>query len=172
MGSARSRFLVLASLAACVIWGCSALPTAPTTTPHQTTTPTRSAAPDGLIGSTSLLASKLINGAVGGVVGVGDWKVVVPAGAFSGTAVITVKVPDSSVRQCDLDISPASLNNFKIPVALWCNFRDVSLANDSSIMWWDPGAEVWRVIPSTPLLTNRIALLPHFSTYKGGRAGW
>lgn len=178
-----SRLWILATLvAALAIWGCSTAPTAPSVGADQKGVASSSLLPadlgdlDGtttsLLSSTSLLVSRTINGALGGVIPAGDWKVVVPAGAFSGTAVITVKVPDASVRKVDLSISPPSLNSFQIPVALWCRFDSVVEAQSNDIYWWDPAAKTWRVVASTALLQSRVALLPHFSTYSGGRAGW
>lgn len=125
-----------------------------------------------LLASTTQLASKLIDGAVGGEVSLGDWRVAVPAGAFVGVGLITVKVPDPSIRRCDLEISPASLNHFFVPVSLWCKFDSSSQALNSGIYWWNPAEAVWTLVPSTAVLNSRVAPLSHFSTYQGGRAGW
>jgi hypothetical protein len=40
--------------------------------------------------------------------------------------------------------------------------------------WWDPSTKTWKDIPSTTSATTMTcsALLPHFSTYSCGKAGW
>src|SRR5206468_1864662 len=94
-----------------------------------------------------LLATGIINGLVGGTVQVGPWKVLIPAGAFSGTGTVTISIPDPTVAQCDLNISPAALKSFKVPATLFCTFKSTTDAQASDIYWWDPGAKVWRVVP-------------------------
>lgn len=122
--------------------------------------------------STTQLASKLIDGAVGGEVSLGNWRVVIPAGAYVGVGTISVGIPDPTIRRCDLSISPASLNKFLVPVQLWCKFDSSLQAQTSYIYWWNPFKCVWTVVPSTAVLSSRVAPLSHFSTYQGGRAGW
>ena len=122
--------------------------------------------------ASSLSGSKVIDGLRGGSLTVGDWKVDVPKGAYAGKGTITINVPNTAVKECDLAISPASLNAFKVPVNLWCKFPNNSDAQTSSMFWWDPATQVWQLIPSTSVLASRYSALTHFSTYRGGRAGW
>ena len=121
---------------------------------------------------TTLSGSKAIDGARGGSLSVGDWKVVVPKGAYVGSATISITVPNTSLKECDLGISPASLNSFKVPVDLWCKFPNNTEAQASSMFWWDPVAQVWQTIPSACVQPSRHSYLSHFSKYRGGRAGW
>jgi len=169
---------LIAALAA--LASCSGLPT----------TPTRSAqapAGAGLIGTissedgsppptnTSLITSKSINGRLGGIVTVGRWKVVVPTGAFVGTGVITISVPDTTVDQCNLSIAPAALNHFLEPVELRFLCGSMQEANLRDMRWWNPTTKTWVVIESWPNSddVSRCAPLSHFSTYaSGGKAGW
>src|SRR5436309_1107305 len=110
----RQAAIVVASLLA--LAGCSMHPTAPGAPAGQSSTP--SAVPGVAAGSTavSLVASKAIDGRVGGVLSVGRWKVIVPDGAFSGTGTITITVPDTSLDKCDLSIAPSSLTGFSATV--------------------------------------------------------
>ena len=169
---------LLAALAA--LASCSGLPT----------TPTRSAvAPtsEGLIGtissedgsaqptSTSLATSKPINGRLGGIVTVGRWKLVVPAGAFVGTGVLSISVPDTTVDQCNLSIAPLSLNHFLEPVELRFLCGSMQEADLRDMRWWNPATKTWVIIQSWPNSedVSRCAPLAHFSTYaSGGKAGW
>jgi hypothetical protein len=121
-----------------------------------------------------LTASQDIDGAVGGKVAVGPYRIEVPPGAFKGVATITIVQPDPTVLKCDLTISPASANQFAVPVVLAVKLpNSLALTLDQN-MWLDPGADLWRLIPSTPdlLSTELRSPLWHFSTYGTGRAGW
>ena len=175
MQSTRSRIrqaaLVVASLLA--LAGCSMHPTAPDAPVGQSFTP--SAVPGVAASSTvSLVASKAIDGRVGGVVSVGHWKVVVPDGAYSGTGTITITVPDTSVDKCDLSIAPSSLNRFSEPVELRYLCASMREADNRDMRWWDPVNQSWVVIKSWPESSDvsRCAPLKHFSTYASGKAGW
>lgn len=125
-------------------------------------------------GGDSQESSQTIDGLKGGSVGAGDWKVIVPAGAYIGEARITVTVPDRAVPMCQLDISPASKNNFLVPVSLYYKCKSVDETLTRDIRWWNPVAGRWEVIPSSPDLARqyRTALLSHFSDYMSGRSGW
>ena len=176
MQSTRSRIrqaaFVIASLLA--LAGCSMHPTAPGAPAGQSSTP--SAVPDVAAGSTavSLVASKAIDGRVGGVLSVGRWKVIVPDGAFSGTGTITITVPDTSVDKCDLSIAPSSLNRFSEPVELRFLCASMKEADARDMRWWDPVNKSWVVIRSWPESSDvsLCAPLKHFSTYASGKAGW
>ena len=92
---------------------CSVLPTAPISqvsdvTPSPVATPA-----GGQTASKALSGSNLIDGAVGGVVSAGRWKLQIPAGAFVGSGTVSISVPDSTVAKCDLNINPTSLASGK-----------------------------------------------------------
>jgi len=167
------RFLVAPLAAMSLLTGCSSAPLGPPPPSRASLEPTKTSwvQPAGVT-SSPLLATGVINGLVGGTVQVGPWKVLVPAGAFSGSGTITISIPDPTVAQCDLNISPSALNSFKVPVTLSCTFKSATDAQRSDLYWWDPSAKVWRVVPSTLLGSTRSALLWHFSKYSAGRAGW
>jgi hypothetical protein len=120
------------------------------------------------------IVSSTVDGLLGGIVRNGDWTVTVPPGAYSGSGVVTIKVPNPDVRACDLSISPADLNAFSTPVTLTCKVQTLDQARTYVIQWWDPSAKRWVDLPTvrdTSKLTCS-ALLPHFSTYRCGKAGW
>jgi hypothetical protein len=127
------------------------------------------------LSATSQIVTGTVNGLVGGVLKNGDWTVKIPAGAFSGIGVVTITVPDPSVRSCDLSIVPSMLNSFRVPVTLSCRLQSTTEVATYEIQWWDPGAKTWKSVPSTTSATTMScdATLPHFSTYRcGGKAGW
>jgi len=169
--AALPLFLALVLLA-----GCSTSPLAP----EQSAAPNQSLSGDGtgsnssLLSSTTLLVSKTVNGLLGGVITAGDWTVTIPAGSFSGIGIITVRVPDASVRKCELGIFPSLLNSFRVPVTLKCRLPNADAAATYVMMWWDPSTSTWKTIPSTTSATTLTctASLPHFSTYGCGKAGW
>lgn len=123
--------------------------------------------------------SKLIDGTVGGTLKSGKWTLEIPAGAFNGTATISMTeiVATDGCPTVDLAISNPALNNFSRPV--WLSHKDKANA-DRSIYWWDPSAQVWREVPGLIRgLLDSLGIelkvpLFHFSTYsvRGGKAGW
>ena len=144
--------------------GLSADPTVSSSGPISTT-----------LSTTAQVVSGTVNGLVGGVLKNGDWTVKIPAGAFSGIGVVTLTVPDPSVRSCDLAIVPSLLNSFQVPVTLSCRLQSTTEVQTYEMQWWDPSTKTWKSIPCTTSATTMScdAPLPHFSTYRcGGKAGW
>ncbi len=175
--SLRSRLATLPALAALLLFvGCSTSPVSPEQPSGQSQAlsvdPT--AANSGLLSSTAKVVSGTVNGLLGGVIKNGDWSVTIPAGSFSGTGLVTVTVPDPSVRRCELSIFPSPLNSFTVPVTLSCRLQSADEVRDFVMMWWDPSTKTWKVISSTTSSTTMTcdAPLSHFSTYQCGKAGW
>ena len=121
-----------------------------------------------------LVGSITIDGAVGGKLAVGAYRIEVPRGAIKGSATITLTQSDPAILQCDLDISPASANQFAVPVTLVARLPNTATLLISQNVWLDPSALAWRLIPSVPDLvrTELRSDLWHFSTYGTCRAGW
>ena len=121
-----------------------------------------------------LTGSQLINGAVGGSLSVGSFRVEVPAGAFQGSATISITQSDPGILVCDLGISPLSANQFAVPVSLVARLPSATALITDQNMWYDPSAQGWRLIGSAPdpLSGELRSVLWHFSTYATGRAGW
>ncbi len=126
--------------------------------------------------STSPAASKVVSGtikgAVGGVLRNGDWTVRIPAGSFAGMGLVTFVVPDPAVRSCELRIVPSLLNSFQVPVTLSCRLQSQDEVRTYVMQRWDPDMRAWQVVGSQ---TDSKALscdaaLPHFSTYRCGKA--
>ena len=174
----RTRIAALPLFLAFVLLaGCSTSPLAPeqSVAPEQSlSSATGPGSNSSLFPSTTLLVSKVVNGLLGGVITSGDWTVTIPAGAFFGTGLVTVRVPDPNVRQCELGIFPSLLNSFRVPVTLSYRLPSADAANDYVMMWWDPSTRSWKTIPSATSTTTLTcdAPLPHFSTYGCGKAGW
>ena len=121
----------------------------------------------------SKVVSGTINGAAGGVLRNGDWSVKIPAGSFPGVGLVTVTVPDPAVRSCQLSIAPSALNSFRAPVTLSCRLQSQEEVRTFVMQSWDPGTRSWKASDSK---TDSRALscsasLPHFSTYRCGKAG-
>jgi len=169
--AALPLFLALVLLA-----GCSTSPLAPERSgaPNQALSTGTTGSNLSLLPSTTLLVSKTVNGLLGGVITAGDWTVKIPAGAFVGIGTISVRVPDTSVRKCELSIFPSLLNSFLVPVTLSCRLPNADAASTYVMMWWDPATSTWKTIPSTTstMTLSCDAPLPHFSTYSCGKAGW
>ena len=124
-------------------------------------------APDALVDST------VVDGAKGGTLTVGSFRLDIPAGAIKGIATVSITQHDARVLVCDLAISPASSNAFAVPVILSSKLPD-ALALDDQMLWFDPARTSWQIIASVPDPT-RVELhsqLWHFSKYGCGRAGW
>lgn len=121
-----------------------------------------------------LAGSQLIDGAAGGSLSVGSFRLEIPAGAFRGSATISITQRDPSILRCDLGIDPPSANQFAVPVTLVAQLPSATALNTDQNMWYDPAAQGWRLIGSAPdpLATELRSDLWHFSEYATGRAGW
>ncbi len=123
----------------------------------------------------ALLTSASIDGAKGGTLRCGRFRLDIPAGAFAGTATIQMAQPDSTVMLCDLSISPSSFNHFSKPVTLTLDASGLTVSAGSlSIYWYDPLTRLWidlraKTDPATGQVTQQ---LTHFSRYVGAKAGW
>jgi hypothetical protein len=117
--------------------------------------------------------SQSINGSVGGQVSNGRFTLTVPAGAFTGTRTITVALSEVDELQCEL--YPEGLQ-FSVPATLAISLSGTSLDDDSAatVAWYNPGAAVWVDMNGAfDVATHSVrAALPHFSIYRGIRAGW
>jgi hypothetical protein len=129
-----------------------------------------------------------VDGAVGGRVICGRFVATVPAGAFAGVGTITMTLPDSTLMLCDLEVSPAELNGFAVPVDLALHTSGTGADLDSlDIYWWDPANSAWTSMGCQkavlePVLADEVLTaepvtgvslqLNHFSKYAAGKAGW
>lgn len=182
----RSR-ATLALVALIAVAGCSSLPTGPRPEVESQPAAAGGTAAVGTVGaklspiSTQLAtSSKSIYGALGGQVTAGNFTVVIPPSAISGTATVRVTQPDASKPYVSLEISPGSANKFRVPVILIANATPMTgekLA-EAYIAWFNPSTRKWEpMVSSEANLTNRTVICPlsHFSTYSvqsGGKAGW
>jgi len=129
----------------------------------------------GLLTGPGLSASAEIDGSKGGQLTVGRFTLTVPAGAYEGAATVTCNLPDSTMMLCDLEISAGTPNQFKVPVVLSLDTKDLSVDDTTlSIYWYDPSVDGWRAMPTTLDSKDRVVsvALTHFSRYYGGKAGW
>lgn len=128
----------------------------------------------GSVNASATTASLKVNGSVGGRLSCGRFTVVVPPNSFSGTGTVSMSLRDTTVAVVDLNITPATLNNFKSPVALSYDPSGLGLTDPVTIYFYDSNRRVWidllaRVDSKTGLPTVQ---LKHFSPYGAGKAGW
>ncbi|MCC6350844.1 MAG: hypothetical protein IT347_14750 [Candidatus Eisenbacteria bacterium] len=172
--------LVLA--AGLFVAGCSSLPTSPAEPPaggppsgNTDSTSTETPAP-----AVSVSRSKYVRALLGGTVAAGNFRVVIPVGALSGDAIVTVRQPDVTRPVVELSITPEERNRFLVPVLLVADARPMepTLVSLSYLSWWNPDSSSWERCGgvSVNLATVSItAPLSHFSTYRvetDGKAGW
>ena len=117
--------------------------------------------------------SATIDGAVGGVVTNGRYRLVFPAGAFEGTETITIEDANNGYVECHL--YPEGLT-FSKRVMLQMSLRGTTGIGDSqaTVYWHDPVAGTWVDIDGSYVAPAQsvVAFLEHFSDYRSGRAGW
>ena len=120
------------------------------------------------------------DGSQGGTLRVGRFTLIIPAGAFDGPATVSLSVPDPEVLICDLQISPATTNNFRVPVTLKVDCAGLvegEALDDLYILWLDEAKGKWKMQGNTfpdPASSSVHSDLNHFSTYSlvEGRSGW
>jgi hypothetical protein len=129
-----------------------------------------------LLPPTAVRGSARIDGSVGGAVRAGRFTVMVPPGAFAGPATITITMPDSALMLCELSISPASANHFKVPVQLVADLSSsrVTDASTFTMYWYDPTRILWKSLVAKSRTSGALLMtdLEHFSKYASGKAGW
>jgi len=126
------------------------------------------------------MGTSTIDGEKGGILRVGRFTIYVPPGAFVGPASISLRVPDPSMLICDLEITPQPDGNFKVPIRLEADCKNIVGAEklyDLNILWMNYGEERWEKKSETTVdeQNSRVSSnLDHFSTYGvgEGRAGW
>jgi len=172
--SHRSLRVVALVAGLVVLASCSTVPTAPSPSARGGPSPELTGTVASVTSTVSLVGSKVIDGRLGGVLRVGKWKVVVPREAYNGIGTITITVPDTTVEQCQLAISPSSLNHFDQEVDLRFRCATLTEADHRYMKWWNPSTSSWLQIKSwtNESDTTRCAPLKHFSTYATGKAGW
>ena len=124
----------------------------------------------------SLKSTVNMDGSRGGMVRVGRFTVKLPAGAFSGTATVTLSMPDSNVMICDLSITPSSANKFRYPAQLTADFSSSGITDVSTLTtyWYDPARITWVNLSAKSRISGSTVTtaLEHFSKYGSGKAGW
>ena len=181
--SRRNIHVALALMALIAGVGCSSLPTEPR---PESGPPPAAADTSGTAGAKTLPIStrpstttRTINGTLGGLVSAGNFTVVIPPLAVSGTVTVTVTQPDVTKPVVELEISPPSANGFLVPVTLIADAGSMSTKTLAAahISWLNPSTGKWEPMASQVDLASRTVICPlrHFSTYSvesGGKAGW
>ena len=127
--------------------------------------------------SHSVAKSAVIDGSIGGTLQVASWTLVVPPGAFAGSATVTATASGLANQIIALGITPDALNHFMVPVKL--QYRKVAVnenVDGEAIYWWNPDTRAWEVVPNQTDIAAAgtiLAPLSHFSYYcVGSKAGW
>ncbi len=178
---AQYRIAVCLAATALLAWGCAQAPTAVlqprASTPAFVRVPV-SAAQRFASGSSSI-DTTIIDGAKGGTVTNGRFLLVVPPGAFQGSASLCITIPDASVMQCQLSISPPEANHFAVPVELVADYSggNVVLPSQLATLWLDEVNQRWVEMPGSVVSPQGRTIttpLMHFSDYgiAAGKAGW
>ena len=176
----RSHMIRLASAAVALIAlaGCGAS-SLQAPRPQDIEVPTFEVAPrdSQMVDTTStgaLSGSMTVDGAKGGSLTVGSFRLDIPAGAFKGTATVTMTQDDPSVLLCDFAVSPSTANDFAVPATLTTKVPNKKALNDQMLSF-DPGRKAWQVTASVPD-PNRLEIRSeHSHLSKHGprpRAGW
>jgi hypothetical protein len=175
-----SRLIPLA-LASVLAAGCGKLPTQPAV--DQATTlgvqemraggasTTRLQQPPPGDNPLSSSSSARIFGHHGGSVTAGIFTVVLPPGAFSGFATVTVRQMDPAQPVAILEITPASKNGFKQPVTLIARLSGMEVGNMMQVGMseLDPSTGEWLAMAGAQPNASTMSVstpLEHFSTYR------
>jgi hypothetical protein len=182
-----SRHLALALAGVLCLAGCSNLPTKPQGLATESMATVAGGSSSEALSldlqsttTSTLTTTRTIVGLLGGTVSAGNFTVVIPPTAITGTALVTVTQPDRTRPVVQLSITPASANKFSLPVLLVANAKtmDPSLLSVAYISYYNPSTGQWeRVANSSVSLLDLTVTAPlwHFSTYRvesGGKAGW
>jgi len=179
------RLLAFGVAVLLAVAGCSTLPTQPTASNNASggTSSFNGGSSEvlglNLLGSSATTSTRQI-GLLGGIVSAGNFSLVIPPGALTTPATVTVSQPDAAHPLVNLSISPASANKFLLPVVLVADAKpmDKSLLAVAYISYYNPSTGRWERVAncSVDLLSLSVsAPLWHFSTYRvesGGKAGW
>ena len=122
----------------------------------------------------------VVNGETGGGLVNGRFQLVVPPGAWSGDAKLTMSVPDPAVLECSLAIDPPEANHFKVPVLIIGHWQSPvgAVSTDGMLfVWKDDMTGQWKPVDgsSSDRSAGMVeAPLSHFSTYgvTQSKAGW
>ena len=118
-----------------------------------------------------IVVSKAIDGAVGGEVVNGRYKVWFAPGAFTGTKTISITDPQTADGQCVL--GPEGLE-FSRLVILTIDVNGTLYDSPFvTIEWWNPSTALWVDMAGIYSASQHsvYTVLRHFSTYRP-RAGW
>lgn len=202
---------LVAVAGALLLAGCETSPIAPPASPAATSLPVLVVGADGASNfvqadavlateagtSRALSATKEVDGALGGWLQCGRFILAIPPGAFDSVGTVTISMPDSTAMVVDLEIEPASRNQFALPVVLACNTTGCRVDSDSvALYWYDPDNGAWvgmasekSLSPATDCMQSLTITgegapdlsysadglatrLYHFSRYCAGKAGW
>ena len=158
--------LVPVALVAALTVGCSEIPTQPIVDSNSSGVQADVPA----AGAASVSASLKIKGQDGGTLSAGIFTVVIPPGAYEGSATITVSQPDPAQPVAVLSIHPNDKNAFAVPVTLTASLPDLEAAwLMQSGMSEQDNLGMWQAMSSAQPNSQTMTVsapLAHFSTYR------
>lgn len=172
-----SRLLPVA-LASVLAAGCSQLPTQPIveSTPgmqgmRAQADPSRLVPPPPTDNPLTSQSQARIQGNRGGKITAGIFTAVIPPGAFSGYATVSITQPDVNQPVAVLEIYPASKNGFHKPVQLIAQLHNVDpvMLMQAGMAELDPATGEWLAMngeTQNPQFMTVSTPLMHFSTYR------
>ena len=171
--------LIPVALASVLAAGCSQLPTQPivdSASPgmeamRAQADPTRLVPPPPTDQPLSSQSQARIQGNRGGKISTGIFTAIIPAGAYSGFATVSITQPDITQPVAVLEIYPASKNGFHKPVLLIAQLPNVdpTLLMQTGMAELDPATGEWMSMngeTQNPQFMTVTTPLMHFSTYR------
>ena len=118
--------------------------------------------------------SSELTSSLGGMLRNGRWKLVVPSGAFQGSALVSISTPHAKAWECGLRIFPQEKNQFEVPVLLVADCHTVTPRQLAhwAIFSFDANTQTWVRVPDSVVdLRKKTVTAPLFSfstAYKVG----
>ncbi len=102
----------------------------------------------------------------GGSVRVGDFEIIVPAGAVDRATRFSIKLPPASAaRRAFAEFGPHN-QDFAVPVTIRLPLSATNADSDAPVTWWSPNGKQWIDQPTSTTSDGRIeAQVGHFSYY-------
>lgn len=105
----------------------------------------------------------------GGSLRIGDFEIVVPAGAVQKNTRFSIKLPpansNSASKRALAEFAPHNVT-FAVPVTIRLPLEATNADADAPVTWWSPNGKEWVDQPTTATTDGRIeAQVDHFSYY-------
>jgi hypothetical protein len=112
--------------------------------------------------------SRSISASAGGIIGVQEFKISIPAGALKSNASISIDCDDNLYLQADFGPDGTQ---FKVPATITISYANADLTGilpaDLSISWFDPATQQWIDLGGMVDTKSKTVSVPvwHFTEY-------